>query len=143
MQKLHWLPITECIMYKVAYMCFYDVNGSGPFYLFELLHVYTLSHIHHSSSVSRILKIQQYKCKTPGVFSSALGLTFGTHSLLISGTAQLFFLFFCQNKAKNLPLFTVLLPQLKPASSFLTSLCACTRVCTLYLAPLLPPISDV
>ena len=44
-----------------------------------------------------------------------------------------FFIF--QNKVKTLPLFTILLPQLKPASSFLTCLCVvivCTCIHTLF-----------
>ena len=47
-------------------MCFSAINGSGPAYLSELLCVYTSSHDLHSSSDTRILKIQQYKCKTLG-----------------------------------------------------------------------------
>ena len=41
-EKLHWLPISERIKYKVACMCFSAISGSGPAYLSELLHVYTL-----------------------------------------------------------------------------------------------------
>ena len=37
--KLHWLPISECVNYKVACTCFSAVSGSGPAYLSELLHV--------------------------------------------------------------------------------------------------------
>ena len=33
----------KCIKYKVACMCFSAINGSGPAYLSELLHVYTPS----------------------------------------------------------------------------------------------------
>ena len=33
LEKLHWLPISECIKYKVAYMCFGAIGGSGPAYL--------------------------------------------------------------------------------------------------------------
>ena len=57
-----WLPISERIQYKVACICFNAINGSGPAYLSELLHVYT--HTLHSSSDTCILKIQQYKCWT-------------------------------------------------------------------------------
>ena len=66
LEKLHWLPISELIKYKVTCVCFSAVNGSGPAYLSELLHVYTLSHTLHSFSDTRMLKIQQYKCKTHG-----------------------------------------------------------------------------
>ena len=66
LEKLHWLPISERIKYKVACMCFSAINGSGPAYLSELLHVCTPSRTLHSSSDTRMLEIQQYKCKTHG-----------------------------------------------------------------------------
>ena len=67
LEKLHWLPISERIKYKVACMCFSAINGSGPAYLSELLHVYTLSHtLCSSSSDTCMLEIQQYKRKTHG-----------------------------------------------------------------------------
>ena len=36
LKKLHWLPILECIKYKVACMYFNAINGSGPAYLSTL-----------------------------------------------------------------------------------------------------------
>ena len=33
LEKLHWLPTSECIKYKVACMCFSAISGSGPAYL--------------------------------------------------------------------------------------------------------------
>ena len=66
LEKLHWLPISECIKYKVACMCFSTISGSGPAYLSELLHVYTPSRTLRSSSDTCMLEIQQYKCKTHG-----------------------------------------------------------------------------
>ena len=42
LEKLHWLPISECIKYKVACMCFNAINGSGPAYLSELLSTLSL-----------------------------------------------------------------------------------------------------
>ena len=57
---------SEGVKYKVACMCFSAINGSGPTYLSELLHVYTPSRTLHSSSDTRMLKIQQYKRKTHG-----------------------------------------------------------------------------
>ena len=66
LEKLHWLPISECIKYKVACMCFSTINGSGPAYLSELLQVYTPSSTLRSSSDTRMLEIQQYKRKTHG-----------------------------------------------------------------------------
>ena len=66
LQKLHWLPISQNIKYKVACLRFHAINGSSPTDLSELLCIYTPSHTFHSSSDSRMLKIQQYKCKTHG-----------------------------------------------------------------------------
>ena len=66
LEKLHWLPISERVKYKVACMCFSVINGSGPAYLSELLLVYTPPHTLRSSSDARMLKIQQYKHKTHG-----------------------------------------------------------------------------
>ena len=39
-------------------LCFSAINGSGPAYLSELLHVYTPSRTQRSSSDTRVLKIQ-------------------------------------------------------------------------------------
>ena len=50
----------------IACMCFSAINGSGPAYLTELLHVYTPSRTLRSSSDTRMLEIQQYKRKTRG-----------------------------------------------------------------------------
>ena len=44
LEKVHWLPISERIKYKVACMCFSAITGSGPAYLSELLYVYTVSY---------------------------------------------------------------------------------------------------
>ena len=76
LEKLHWLPTSECIKYKVACMCFSAISGSGPAYLSELLHVYTPSHTLHSSSDTHMLEIQQYKCKTHGFHTFSC---FGPH----------------------------------------------------------------
>ena len=58
LEKLHRLPISERIKYKFACMCFCAINGSGPAYLYELLHVYSPSHTLRSSSDTSMLKIQ-------------------------------------------------------------------------------------
>ena len=76
LEKLHWLPIPECIKYKVAGMCFSAINGSGPAYLSELLHVYIPSRTLRSSSDIRMLEIQQYKRRTRGFRSFSC---FGPH----------------------------------------------------------------
>ena len=66
LEKLHWLPISERIKYKVACRGFSAISGFGPAYLSELLHVYTPSRTLRSSSDTRMLEIQQYKRKTHG-----------------------------------------------------------------------------
>ena len=76
LEKRHWLPISERIKYKVACMCFSALNGSGPAYLSELLHVYTLTRTLRSSSDTRMLEIQQYKRKTHGFCTFSC---FGSH----------------------------------------------------------------
>ena len=50
-------PITPDILLRI-------INGSGPAYLSELLHVYTPSRTLRFSSDTRMLEIQQYKRKT-------------------------------------------------------------------------------
>ena len=57
-------------------MCFNAINGSGPAYLSELLHVYTPSRTLRSSSDTRKLKIQQYKLK---LMTFALSLALDRH----------------------------------------------------------------
>ena len=64
LEKLHWLPVSEHIKYKVACMCFSAISGSGPAYFSELPHAYTPSRTLRSSSDTRILEIQQYKRNT-------------------------------------------------------------------------------
>ena len=49
LEKLHWLPISECIKYKVACMCISAINGSGPAYISELLtYLSTLRLVHYA-----------------------------------------------------------------------------------------------
>ena len=66
LEKLHWLPISEHIKYKVARMYFSAISGSGPAYLSEPLHVCTPSHTLCSSSDTHMLEIQQYIRRTRG-----------------------------------------------------------------------------
>ena len=87
--KLHWLPISKRIKYKVACMCFSAIGGSGPAYLSELLHVYTPFRTLRSSSDTRMLEIQQYKRKIHGSAPLlALDHTFGIQSQKTLDTAQ-------------------------------------------------------
>ena len=44
LEKLHWLPISECIKYKVTCMCFSAINGSGPAYLWTAACLHSVSY---------------------------------------------------------------------------------------------------
>ena len=70
------LPISESVKYHVACMCFSAINGFGPAYPSELLHVYTPSCTLRSPSDTHMLKIQQYKHKTYGFYAFSC---FGPH----------------------------------------------------------------
>ena len=54
-EKMHWLPITECIKSKVACVCFHAINASDVSCRFRLLHVYIPSRTLRSSSDFRIV----------------------------------------------------------------------------------------
>ena len=70
-------------------MCFNAVNGSGPAYFSELLHVYTPSRTLCSSSDTRMLKIRNTNARVMAfVLSVALDPTFGIHSHKTLDTAQ-------------------------------------------------------
>ena len=129
LEKLHWLPISERIKYKVACMCFSAINGSGPTYLSELLHFYTPSRTLRSSSDIRMLKIQQYKRKSHGFRAFSC---FGPHiwnslpqDLRHCSTLSSF-------KAKlKTTLLTVFPHQLMSIPNFCYShcVCVCARAC--------------
>ena len=89
-KKLHWLPISERIKYKVACMCFSAINGSGPAYLSEPLHVFIHSvsyttlffwhpHVENPTMQTRLMAFAP---------SLALDPTFGIHSHKTLDTAQ-------------------------------------------------------
>ena len=76
LEKVHWLPISEPIKYKVVCMCFSAINGSGLLTSLNCYRSYIPSRTLHSSSDTRMLKIQQYKCKTHGFHTFSC---FGPH----------------------------------------------------------------
>ena len=39
--KLHWLPVTHRIQYKMSTICFNSISGTAPQYLSDLLQPYT------------------------------------------------------------------------------------------------------
>ena len=70
LQQLHWLPISERIKYKTAYLS-------------EILHLYSPSRYLCSSLDTRILKLQRFNRKTHGFHT--LAPTSGTISPKTSG----------------------------------------------------------
>jgi hypothetical protein len=41
LQFLHWLPVDSRIKYKISCLAFGAITGTGPLYLFDLVHTYT------------------------------------------------------------------------------------------------------
>ena len=74
-------------------MCFSAINGSGPAYLSELLHVYTPSRTLRSSSDTRMLESNNTNARLMA-FAPSLTLdpTFGIHSPKTLDTAHSFHL---------------------------------------------------
>ena len=115
------------IKHKVVCMCFNAINGSGPAYLPELLHVYTPSRTLRSSSDTRMLKIQQYKRKTHGFRAFSC---FGSHiwNSLPQVLRHCSTLLPFKAKLKSF-LFSVFPPQLISIPSFCYSQCVCVCAC--------------
>ena len=89
LEKLHWLPISERIKYKVACMCVSAINGSGPAYLSNCC-MSTLHLVH----CALLLTPARWKSNNTNarLMASALSLaldpTFGIHSHKTLDTAQ-------------------------------------------------------
>ena len=127
-QQIHWLPIFERIKYKTACMCYNAITGSAPFYLSELLHLYSPSRSLRSSSDTRMLKLQSFNHKTHGfrTFSH-----FGPHiwNNLPQDTSYSLFL---QKQTQDIYLLRIF--QLSnivhhPYQCVCVCVCACVRVC--------------
>ena len=125
LEKLHWLSISERIKYKAVFMCFCDINGSGPAYLSKLLHVCTPSCALCSSSDTHMLKIQQYKHKTHGFRTFSC---FGPHiwnslpqNLRHCSTLSSF-------KAKHSSSHNISVPTNISTQFLLQSLCVCFHI---------------
>ena len=90
LEKLHWFPISERIKYKVVCMCFSAISGSGPAYLSELLHVYTLRFVHYALLLKPACWKSNNTTSRLMAFAPSLALepTFGIHSHKILDTAQ-------------------------------------------------------
>ena len=111
-------------------MCFSAINGSGPAYLSELLHVYTLSCTLRSSSDSdtcmlkckwRTHGFRIFPCFGPHIWNSL------QQDLWHCSTLSSLIIVLTPNW--NLPLLTVLLPQLITPPCFCYSLCVCVCLC--------------
>ena len=63
-QNLHWLPVNRRILHKVSALCHTSLSGSGPQYLSDLTHVYTLARSLRSSSDTGILSTPNVKLKS-------------------------------------------------------------------------------
>ena len=66
LQQLLWLPVSERTKHKTTCMCYNATTGSAPSYLSELLHLYSPSRSLHSSSDTRMLKLQRFIRKIHG-----------------------------------------------------------------------------
>ena len=62
--------------YKVVYMCFSAINGSGPVYLSQLLHIYNPSRTLRSSSDTRMAEIPTIETQDHGFCTLS---SFGPH----------------------------------------------------------------
>ena len=71
LQNLHWLPVNRRTLPKVAALCHSSLSGSGPQYLSDLTHVYTLARSLRSSTDTRILNTPNVKLKSYGQRSFA------------------------------------------------------------------------
>ena len=126
LEKLHWLPISECIKYKVACMCFSAISGSGPAYLSELLHAYTVSYTTLFFLTPTCWKSNNTNARLMAFAPSlALDPTFGIHSHKTLDTAQPCHLLRPNWKPSSSHSISVL----KSVPSFCYSHCVCVCVC--------------
>ena len=63
--KLHWLPISYRVVFKLLLLVFKALNGLGPRYLVELHHYQNLSRTLRSNSLELLLQ-QKSNTKTYG-----------------------------------------------------------------------------
>ena len=53
LQRLHWLPVTHRMQYKISTICFNSLPVKSPQYLFYLIHSHTLTRKLRSASDTR------------------------------------------------------------------------------------------
>ena len=66
LRKLHWLPVQERILFKIATFAFRFFDGTLPPYLSSCLSVYTQSRTLRSSSDEKTLSSAKWKLKGIG-----------------------------------------------------------------------------
>ena len=62
--KLHWLPIRQCITFKICVLTFKLLHGQGPDYLQDFLHYKHNTRFLRSTMDQSLLVIPHTKCKT-------------------------------------------------------------------------------
>ena len=68
LKKLHWLPVKERILFKIATFVFRFFDGTLPPYLSSCLSVYTPSRTLRSSSDEKALSCAKWKLKGFGLW---------------------------------------------------------------------------
>jgi hypothetical protein len=72
-RSLHWLPIRQRVMYKIAVLAYQCVNGTAPSYLCKLVSPRSVyRRLRNNSEISRDLGVP---VKLPGAYGLAVSLT--------------------------------------------------------------------
>ena len=80
--KLHWLPISQIIDYKISSMCYNVVSDTGPPYLSDLLRLYVLSVLCVPLLIPALFEFQKERhCFKGSVPSPISALSLGMNSL--------------------------------------------------------------
>ena len=69
LKKLHWLPVKERILFKIATFAFCFFDGTLPPYLSSCLSVYTRSHTLHTVLMKKTLSCAKWKLKGFGYWT--------------------------------------------------------------------------
>ena len=55
LQELHWLPVSQRIVFKILLLVYKSTNHNGPSYLADLLHPYQQEHYYLRSTNQKLL----------------------------------------------------------------------------------------
>ena len=66
LMRLHWLPVSYRIKFKIALLVFKALKDMDPAYIRELLELKPLSRYALRSDTQNLLKVPHTKCKTFG-----------------------------------------------------------------------------